>query len=419
MEVLLAKYRGKCAEENAVRELLEKARFDTQQLRIRLRSSGIEGDGSLIPSNLRAGGVGHLVDSAFAGHKSLLEWLAEVADASHLREFYAPGEVAIGDLQVTLGRMVQLRLSRSTGVVKLNVPVDFVHEFLELLSKVRRGDLRQAELGELAAWKLVSVELTSDGDAQPAIFLIHPVFSHAVVVSSWPTLVEPTAMQTPCPATVPPNFHPEEYFGLVPVEGTAATDCQALGGSVEITFLGGDGGPVRLTPAIGGGIQWSVRGLVEQRVEEFGLHFGADHQGTITGPFGPTVITSPSPGCLQRELVRQIIAMATDQGVVVRCDIDSRATRSHAESKTLAKSVAHEMSVEPSRVPKVSSGDRVEVEYHGEWIGGVLHDVDDNVAHVRCDVDGPNIITLAHISNVRPVARIQRSHVRSKSWACP
>jgi hypothetical protein len=244
MEALLADYRGKCAEENAVRELLEKARFDTQQLRIRLRSSGIEGDGSLIPSNLRAGGVGHLVDSAFAEHKSLLEWLAEVADASHLREFYAPGEVAIGDLQVTLGRMVQLRLSRSTGVVKLNVPVDFVHEFLELLSKVRRGDLRQAELGELAAWKLVSVELTSDGDAQPAIFLIHPVFSHAVVVSSWPTLVEPTAMQTPCPATVPPNFHPEEYFGLVPVEGTAATDCGALGGSVEITFLGGDGGPV-------------------------------------------------------------------------------------------------------------------------------------------------------------------------------
>eukprot|EP00440_Ansanella_granifera_P005182 gb/GFBE01005621.1/.p1 GENE.gb/GFBE01005621.1/~~gb/GFBE01005621.1/.p1 ORF type:complete len:364 (+),score=63.74 gb/GFBE01005621.1/:1-1092(+) len=50
----------------------------------------------------------------------------------------------------------------------------------------------------------------------------------------------------------------------------------------------------------------------------------------------------------------------------------------------------------------VATGDRVEVEFEGQWFAGVLQWVDGDVANVKCDVDSPGIITVAPLNNVRP-----------------
>lgn len=52
--------------------------------------------------------------------------------------------------------------------------------------------------------------------------------------------------------------------------------------------------------------------------------------------------------------------------------------------------------------PKVASGDRVEVEYGGRWLPGVLQLVSGGVASVKCDVDSPGVITVAPLTSVRP-----------------
>lgn len=47
-------------------------------------------------------------------------------------------------------------------------------------------------------------------------------------------------------------------------------------------------------------------------------------------------------------------------------------------------------------------GDRVEVEFEGVWYAGVLHGVDaTGKASVRCDVDGPGVITVTPLCNLR------------------
>jgi len=46
-------------------------------------------------------------------------------------------------------------------------------------------------------------------------------------------------------------------------------------------------------------------------------------------------------------------------------------------------------------------GERVEVEYHGQWFTGVLHQVGPTKAAVRCDVDAPGVLTVARLSQVR------------------
>lgn len=52
--------------------------------------------------------------------------------------------------------------------------------------------------------------------------------------------------------------------------------------------------------------------------------------------------------------------------------------------------------------PAVCIGDRVEVEFEGEWFSGVLQAVDGDLASVKCDVDEPAVITVAPLASVRP-----------------
>lgn len=58
--------------------------------------------------------------------------------------------------------------------------------------------------------------------------------------------------------------------------------------------------------------------------------------------------------------------------------------------------------------PQVSTGDRVEVEYEGQWFTGVIQWVDGDIANVKCDVDSPGVITVAPLTSVRPA---RPSHV--------
>jgi len=51
-----------------------------------------------------------------------------------------------------------------------------------------------------------------------------------------------------------------------------------------------------------------------------------------------------------------------------------------------------------------SSGDRVEVQWEGEWFAGALQWVQGDIATVKCDVDEPGVTTDACITLVRPAA---------------
>lgn len=55
-------------------------------------------------------------------------------------------------------------------------------------------------------------------------------------------------------------------------------------------------------------------------------------------------------------------------------------------------------------------GDRVEVQYEGEWFTGTLWDVENgSIAHVQCDLDPPEVLTVVPISMLRFLKREQAS----------
>eukprot|EP00747_Dinoflagellata_sp_TGD_P018450 gnl/TRDRNA2_/TRDRNA2_126500_c0_seq1.p1 gnl/TRDRNA2_/TRDRNA2_126500_c0~~gnl/TRDRNA2_/TRDRNA2_126500_c0_seq1.p1 ORF type:complete len:346 (-),score=63.54 gnl/TRDRNA2_/TRDRNA2_126500_c0_seq1:464-1501(-) len=58
------------------------------------------------------------------------------------------------------------------------------------------------------------------------------------------------------------------------------------------------------------------------------------------------------------------------------------------------------VSIPVDRLPKL--GDRVEVEYQGEWFAGVMYNLDEaGKAHVQCDVDRAGLLTIATLDRVR------------------
>eukprot|EP00931_Biecheleriopsis_adriatica_P054046 TRINITY_DN31771_c0_g1_i1.p1 TRINITY_DN31771_c0_g1~~TRINITY_DN31771_c0_g1_i1.p1 ORF type:complete len:333 (-),score=75.47 TRINITY_DN31771_c0_g1_i1:167-1165(-) len=61
----------------------------------------------------------------------------------------------------------------------------------------------------------------------------------------------------------------------------------------------------------------------------------------------------------------------------------------------------------------LSKGDLVEVEYEGTWFTGVLEGVEGDMANVKCDVDGPGVITVAPLKNVRPARTAARSRANT------
>jgi len=67
----------------------------------------------------------------------------------------------------------------------------------------------------------------------------------------------------------------------------------------------------------------------------------------------------------------------------------------------------------------VLGGDRVEVDYNGEWFVGTLQHIEGGMATIQCDVDDPDIYTIAPVVNVRPITQPslskRRGHMRAKS----
>eukprot|EP00419_Tripos_fusus_P027201 CAMPEP_0172720468 /NCGR_PEP_ID=MMETSP1074-20121228/76973_1 /TAXON_ID=2916 /ORGANISM="Ceratium fusus, Strain PA161109" /LENGTH=332 /DNA_ID=CAMNT_0013545991 /DNA_START=117 /DNA_END=1119 /DNA_ORIENTATION=+ len=68
--------------------------------------------------------------------------------------------------------------------------------------------------------------------------------------------------------------------------------------------------------------------------------------------------------------------------------------------------------------PHVSTGDRVEVEYEGQWFSGVIQWVDGDIANVKCDVDSPGVITVAPLTSVAEPAEHPGNKPRKCSAMC-
>lgn len=79
--------------------------------------------------------------------------------------------------------------------------------------------------------------------------------------------------------------------------------------------------------------------------------------------------------------------------------------------------------VEKQQRPSVCTGDRVEVEYKGQWFSGLLQGVNNDLANIQCDVDSPGVITVAPLTCVRPARepapgtqrKMPRRHMRARS----
>jgi len=444
-----AQYRKKCDEEAGLRVQLEIARLEVQQIRLRLHASGVKDGESLIPASLKSGGGRKNAETCTAEHRSLLEWLAEVVDLSRQTVFHAPGEVHIGEHKVPLGRMVQWHISTTAaGSLKLSVPRDLETEITALLSRARRRILGNNELWQIREdWELLGADVASEGETHPAIFLVHRTSAQAVVVASWPTLTPAflAGGAPPLPDAAAPRFDAAAYFGA-----HASATAQMPMSIRKVVFVDEDGDVSSLIPnavpggaadscslgrCTGCGIEWALNDCERRRVEEFGVYFDAIDRCTLTGPFGSIVVAEPKPGPEQRELVRHLLYMASEQGISVtnHCDCpprskvaiakptDSSCGSASASAPTTCRAggIAHVQA--GSQLVNMSTGDHVEVEFEGEWFSGVLQGVEGDVAHVKCDVDEPSVITLAHVSSVRPAAqqRHRRTHMRSRSKPCP
>lgn len=93
--------------------------------------------------------------------------------------------------------------------------------------------------------------------------------------------------------------------------------------------------------------------------------------------------------------------------------------RLFAEAEVSEKHCEKKFAPHSETDPRLSRGDRVEVEYQGRWFAGVLQWVDGDVANVKCDVDSPGVMTVAPLTNVRlaggkAMAKFPR-HFRARS----
>jgi hypothetical protein len=341
---------------------------------------------------------------AAAENRGLLEWLAKHTDMTRQMCFNAPGGMDVGDHPVTLGHMTQWQLSGIPGNLKLSVPQSLEHEVRDLLSKANLGRLGHVELSRLAeVWELIGADVATEGEVHPAIFLVHRESSQVVVVAAWPPMPPPPPVMGTF-ADGAATFDPVAYFGCQAIESPQSAPRPPVVSKVSFRSNGGavhELNPTTTNDREGGfggiGIEWFSGGN-ERRVEELGIHFDTSDRCTLVGPFGAVIIGDPGPGAEQREFVRHLVMMGMEQHVPVRC------------------------SPEHERVPAlgVATGDPVEVEYEGEWFAGVLRYVEGEVAHIHCNVDEPSVMTLAHVSNVRPAVTIVRpyfgrTHKRSKT----
>lgn len=363
----------KCGEADALAGEIQRVALDAHHLRLRLQALGIS-DASLIPEDLCSGGLPRNYSTWSSEHRRMIEWLAETCDMVGGSGFSVPGDVRVGEHSVTFNRMVQWPLS-APGGLKLSVPQDLETEIRQLLSRARKRLLDEAQLETLALeWEIVGAEVSCGDEPQPAIFLVHRESAQAAVVGVWPRFVEAPE------ATANLPFDPNRYFGA---------RASALVLHCALTFLD-TCGFVHTLSVEDGALHWCMGGSERRTVPDLSFGFGPSDRGYISGPFGLKAIADPSPGLQQREFVRQLLVVVMELGVGVKSMVPP------AEME------------QASAAPGISTGDPVLVEFEGQWFSGVLTCVEGALAHVQCDADPPEVITVAPLCSVRPAAPRRR-----------
>jgi len=256
----------------------------------------------------------------------------------------------------------------------------------------------------------VTSDLVTDNTATPALFLIHTRSEKALVVSDWPSIPAGAgagAGHNELPP-VPQAFNPAAFFSR---DAPPTAPLPGSSNDVEVFFLSNDGLVNRLCyvgeggrwtqggqpgeydwPAGQPGLLWT-QGNITKRVEDLGVSISVTEQFTLRGPFGDVVMCEPQPGPTQRFLVSGLVALALDHGVPVQ--------RSNRQT-TAACSGEEADECQLPRPRCMSSGDQVEVKYGDSWFRGILQAVEGEIAHVKCDVDASDVITLAPLDSVRP-----------------
>jgi len=301
--------------------------------------------------------------------------------------------------------MVQWPLTGVSADLKLSVPKELEQEVANLLKRVRRGHLglnEQVKLSE--TWEFMGAEVTADDGVQPAIFLVRPDCLKALVVAAWPVLPSPKAsVQKASPR---PTFNPAGFF-----ENAASAPPSEPAEAVEFFDVFGDMHVLRSSTeaSSANGLQWVAADGEPRIADEIGVAFSACHRCTLTGPFGQVTVADPLPGHTQRKLVESVLMLATEHGVPLRCHGRNEPADREEQAAVQQEPAVSTSSSSASPLLEVALGDAVEVHYDGEWYSGVLQFVVGDVAHINCHADGPNVITMVHVSDVRrPGDRHQR-----------
>jgi hypothetical protein len=400
---LQAKLKEKNEEIKRMRDEIKKAKEDAEMLKLNLQVRGIKGE-SLIPENMGTGGKPRPIDMKCTEHKRLIEWLAEKCDLSTKTGFIVPDpEVNVGGHIARLGHMVQWNLNVS-GYLRLSAPIQFEKEIVDIIRKTKLGFLTEDDLNTFSDdWLLVTTDLVAQNVATPALFLIHKEHQAGIVVSAWPHIFAEPNLPGLGPPVSPPvgRFDANSFFDRESRNPSTLFEPEAtpfISGEVTFTahiFHSDDdltGVVNRLHRSKEGDVLWTVKcedgSDISKPVEELRVSFSLQDQFTLGGPFGHAVIVDPAPGVNQRWLVCGLVALALENGVPVQ----------HNNEPT----VATPSSLSQSSGINMSSGDHVEVKYKGNWLKGILQDVQGAFARVKCDIDDNGVMTVAPLNRLRP-----------------
>lgn len=341
----------KRTEAEELRAKVSEARRTAQELRELLKASSVT-DVSLIPSELQAGRK-HAAKTESELQK-LLQMLLENVDLSNQIIFECgEGPVGVAGRGIYLQRMAAWRVRAQTAPkLKLSVPFELQGEIQELLTAGRAaGRVPEEALQKFVrSWELVGAEVASgppgQGRPEPAIFLLHRESAQAIVVAEWPAVDFP--LLATCPCTAPPAHSP-----AVPASLHLQEPAQSSKKSSQT---------VRMKVAVGDRVEVEYQGRW--------------YSGVLAGVQGHMVS--------------------------VKCDVDPPDVITLAAFANV-RPLHREQPLQHFRSPMtIAEGDRVEVEYQGQWFAGVLQSVQGGMANVKCDVDSPGVITIAPLTNVRP-----------------
>lgn len=193
-------YEEACNEAVELAQQLRAAKLEAEQLRIRLKASGL--DKAPVTGVLAQSSVptppsveDSILEQRMRGIHDMFKWIAEHIDLSHVDIFDVGCEVPISGRSFRLQKVAQWSLPTAPGKrLKLSVPIEHQDEVVQVLQKAKStGQLgNRQELQRLAsAWELVPGELQlpmgAISSTEPAVLLANRVSSRGILVATWPT----------------------------------------------------------------------------------------------------------------------------------------------------------------------------------------------------------------------------------------